>query len=210
MCEFSGKLNAWLDRELPPEEAADLDRHVEGCAECRARVDAYKRVSSQIDAYCDEALVSGARPRTNLWTAAAAAAGVAATLGALFLVWPKPRLQTPAFPSRQQAAPVSANLAEGTVVAPAPPIQRVSRPQAARSAQVQKVDTAQAENQSPYFIPEQPVIHIAIPADEMFPPGALPQGMHFVADVTLASDGSAEGMRLRPRLAGFERSTVQP
>ena len=28
MCEFSGKLIAWLDRELPASEAADVERHV--------------------------------------------------------------------------------------------------------------------------------------------------------------------------------------
>jgi hypothetical protein len=54
------------------------------------------------------------------------------------------------------------------------------------------------------------MIQIAIPADEMFPPGAVPEGMHFVADVTIAADGSAEQLRLRPRLAGFERRTTQP
>jgi len=59
-------------------------------------------------------------------------------------------------------------------------------------------------------MPQEPVIQIAIPADEMFPPGAVPQGMHFIADVTISPDGSAERLRLRPRLAGFERSTVQP
>jgi hypothetical protein len=54
------------------------------------------------------------------------------------------------------------------------------------------------------------MIQIAFPADEMFPPGAVPEGMHFVADVTISPDGSAERLRLRPRLAGFERSTIQP
>jgi hypothetical protein len=54
------------------------------------------------------------------------------------------------------------------------------------------------------------MIQIAIPADEMFPPGAVPEGMHFVADLTIAADGSAERLRLRPRLAGFERRTTLP
>ena len=53
-------------------------------------------------------------------------------------------------------------------------------------------------------------IQIAIPADEMFPPGAVPEGIHFVADLTIAPDGSAERLQLRPRLAGFERRTTQP
>jgi hypothetical protein len=56
----------------------------------------------------------------------------------------------------------------------------------------------------------QPAIEIAFPADEMFAPGAVPDGIQFVADVTIAPDGSAERLRLRPRLAGFERRTTQP
>jgi hypothetical protein len=67
-----------------------------------------------------------------------------------------------------------------------------------------------AQNQNSYTLPDEPVIQIAIPADEMFPPGAVPEGMHFVADLTIAADGSAERLRLRPRLSGFERSTTQP
>jgi hypothetical protein len=71
--------------------------------------------------------------------------------------------------------------------------------------------SAPAQDSSTHFaLPSEPVIQIAIPADEMFPPGAVPQGMNFVADVAIAADGSAERLRLRPRLVGFERSTVQP
>jgi hypothetical protein len=60
------------------------------------------------------------------------------------------------------------------------------------------------------MLPDEPMIQIAIPADEMFPPGAVPEGMHFVADMTIAPDGSADRLQLRPRLAGFERRTTKP
>jgi hypothetical protein len=60
------------------------------------------------------------------------------------------------------------------------------------------------------ILAEEPVIRIAIPADEMFPPGAVPEGIRFAADLTIAADGSAGRLRLRPRLAGFERRTTQP
>jgi len=76
--------------------------------------------------------------------------------------------------------------------------------------QNQNENSALAQNQNAYSLPDEPVIQIAIPAEEMFPPGAVPEGMHFVADVTIAADGSAERLRLRPRLAGFERRTTQP
>ena len=46
--------------------------------------------------------------------------------------------------------------------------------------------------------PEPAAIQIAIPADEMFPPGAVPAGVNFVAELSIAADGSAEQLRLRP------------
>jgi hypothetical protein len=75
---------------------------------------------------------------------------------------------------------------------------------------VREANAVPAQNQDAYVLPDEPMIQIAIPADEMFPPGAVPEGMHFVADLTIAADGSAERLRLRPRLAGFERRTTQP
>jgi hypothetical protein len=43
-----------------------------------------------------------------------------------------------------------------------------------------------------------PAIEITIPAEAVLPPGAAPAGATFVADVTIASDGSAQQFRLRP------------
>ena len=85
MCDFSGKLIAWLDRELPAEEAAEVERHLAGCSECRSGVDAYKRVSGEFDAYCDAAMASNARRGTPRWVPVASAAGAVAALVALFL-----------------------------------------------------------------------------------------------------------------------------
>ena len=53
-------------------------------------------------------------------------------------------------------------------------------------------------------LPGAPAVEIAIPADAIFPPGAVPAGVSFTADVTMASDGSAEQIRLRPQLTEFE------
>ena len=85
MCDFSGKLIAWLDRELPAEEAAEVERHVEACSECRSDVDAYKRVSSEFDAYCDEAIASSARRGMPRWVPVVSAAGAVAALVAAVL-----------------------------------------------------------------------------------------------------------------------------
>jgi hypothetical protein len=41
-------------------------------------------------------------------------------------------------------------------------------------------------------------VQIAIPAEAMFPPGAMPEGMSFIAEVSIGADGSVERLRLRP------------
>jgi len=44
----------------------------------------------------------------------------------------------------------------------------------------------------------EPAIQIAIPADAMFPPGAVPEGFTFLANLSVAPDGSVQGVRLQP------------
>jgi len=44
----------------------------------------------------------------------------------------------------------------------------------------------------------EPSIQIAIPVEAMFPPGAVPEGITFIADLSVAADGSVEGLRLQP------------
>ena len=41
-------------------------------------------------------------------------------------------------------------------------------------------------------------IQIAIPGDAVFPPGVVPEGVNFIADLSIAADGSAERLHLRP------------
>ena len=57
--------------------------------------------------------------------------------------------------------------------------------------------------------PAGPAIQIAIPGQAIFPPGALPEGINFVADVSIAADGSAQRLRLQPQLAAFARGSNQ-
>jgi hypothetical protein len=40
-------------------------------------------------------------------------------------------------------------------------------------------------------------VQIAIPAEAMFPPGAMPKGLNFVAELSIAPDGSVKQVRLR-------------
>jgi hypothetical protein len=51
---------------------------------------------------------------------------------------------------------------------------------------------------------------MAIPADAVFPPGAVPEGVSFTADVSIGPDGSAQQIRFRPLMAGLERRTTEP
>lgn len=211
MCDVSGKLIAWLDRELPAEEAAEVARHLADCSECRSSVDAYKRVSREIEAYCDLAFESGTRPREISWGPVAAGAGAVAALVALFLAMPHRHVIPHAFHPPQAAVAASpAIVATAVPVSVSPTTQRVHRRQDVTPESSQNSNAAPVQNQNAYLPPNEPMIQIAIPADEMFPPGAVPEGIHFVADLTIAADGSAERLRLRPRLAGFERSTTLP
>jgi anti-sigma factor RsiW len=210
MCDSPGKLIAWLDHELPAEEAAEVERHLAGCSECRSNVDAYKRVSVEFDAYCDEAITSNDRRGMPRWAPVATAAGAAAALLVLFLILPRTRGKSPALQSPETTATVLPAAVAEVLSAPVRPVRRVHRRPLVGPAQNQDENSALAQHPNTYTLPEERVIQIAIPAEEMFPPGAVPEGMHFIADVTISADGSAERLSLRPRLAGFERRTTQP
>jgi hypothetical protein len=59
---------------------------------------------------------------------------------------------------------------------------------------------AQASRVEERFTQGQPMdaaIQIAIPAEAMFPPGAMPAGVNFIADLRIAADGSVQQVRLR-------------
>ncbi len=210
MCEFSGKLIAWLDRELPAEEAAEVERHLQACPECRGCLDAYERVSCEFAAYCDDAMASSESHKVRGWVAAPIAAGAATALVALFLLLPRTRVEQPSLHTQQIANAASPALVAKVEPALASPVHRVHRRQGAPAAAIQNAKAMPAQSQAAFVPPDEGIIQIAIPADEMFPPGAVPEGMNFVADVTIAADGSAERLRLRPRLAGFEGGTTQP
>ncbi len=210
MCDFSGKLIAWLDSELPVQDANEVERHLPACSECRSQLEAYKKISAELEAYCDAAITPNAGSGTPAWIPAVSAVGATAALAALFLLLPRTRVEPPSFHPSPEAAEASSPAVAKAFPAAIRPIQRVHRRPAIAPTQVQNSDVALKQNQNFYLLPEEPVIQIAIPADEIFPPGAVPEGMNFSADLAIAADGSADGLRLRPRLIGFERRTTQP
>ena len=211
MCDFSRKLIAWIDVELPADEAAEVKRHLEICVECKTSAISYERLSGAIVAYCDESLTVKTRVHSSHRTIVASAAGAIAAVIALLLLWPRTRMR-----SQQLSLPQPTLVAAPSVATAAPVhIRPVSKDYPRRAVRAvagftkrQDAFLPPSPAESVYSVPpNQPVVQIAIPAEEMFPPGAVPEGMHFAADMMIAPDGSAESLRLRPRLAGFERRT---
>ena len=207
MCDFPGRLVAWLDGEMPEGEAAEVRRHVQSCVECRSRVDAYERVSKAVNSYCDEAVTTKVHRGAVRWELVLSAAAVVGI--ALLMAFPRARVeQTLAQQTLGQQAAAAAPALHDAAVGSAARVfetapasgKKIHRRRAAVPARIQNTNWVAAE----------PGIQIAIPADAMFPPGAVPEGINFVAEVSIAPDGSAQGLRLQPRLVGMERRSTQP
>ncbi len=185
MCDFSGRLIAWMDSELEANEAAVLERHVRACAECRARVAAYEDVSRGFAAYCDvvleTAMVTKIHRKLPRWVPVVAGAAAVAVVVLVLASLPRTVKQIPVVPRVAEARPP---IAPRTVTNTPNPVQRRH---AAAHRKTQTANWAVAE----------PAIQIAIPGDAMFPPGAVPEGVNFVANLSLA-DGSVQGLRLQP------------
>jgi len=212
MCDRSDKLILWLDRELPQDEAADVQRHLQTCGECRRCLAAYKHVSDSIDAYCDAAIESPVPQWLPSWTPALAAAAAAAVLFLVVARGPIARgpgeRPLPNAPVTAVSSPTLVHHNEGqpevraALNPPPAPAHKRSRTIPAvspvqgggRAQQTQSLNPAQNAS----WIPSQAAVEIAIPAEAMFAPGAVPQGVSFSAELVIAPDGSAQQLRLRP------------
>ena len=189
MCDFSDKLVAWLDRELSMDEASNMERHLWVCSECRTRVDAYRKISVAVDAYCDAASSTSMRRVVPL--PALTVIGAAAAVLTLFLLRPYTHVEKPL------AIPPPAVSSQAIVrEAPPSPIKQVHRRHSAPPAH-----SAPAQ-----WLPSEQAVQIAIPAEALLPPGAAPEGVNFVADLTIAPDGSAQRLRFESQLVAVERS----
>jgi anti-sigma factor RsiW len=189
MCDFSGRLIAWMDGELAENEAAEVERHVQACSECRECLSACEDASRGFAAYyAATARVEKAPAKTRrvpLWVPAAAAiAAIAAMLVLVFM-----SRATKQAPVVQQVATVPAPAAATKIAEPtSPPVQQVAK----RHVVVHKKQRATD------FAFAGPAIQIAIPAEAMFPPGALPEGVTYIANLSLAPDGTVQGIQLQP------------
>jgi len=220
MCDLEGKLTAWLDGELVSADAADVQRHVQFCVECGARVEAYRQVSVAFERYCDayseSVLAPQNRRRLSRPTVAiSGAAALAAAVAALFLIAPGARVRlSPA----GNPAPVTTGIAasQPTQAAEIPPGVRPepaplvpASPDLARAKPIEHA-ALRPQRQGTDWLKSEPTVEIAIPADAIFPPGAAPESVGFTADVTIAPDGSARQIRLRPQFTEFERRSTRP
>jgi hypothetical protein len=162
MCEYSGRLIAWLDHELPGEEAANVERHVGQCAECRHAMREYEEVSAAFLMCYEAAITVEGRRKTPLWVLGGIAA--AAVLVAILLA--QPRAQSLALVPQSPRPPAFALQIVET------PRRIVAVRRRRRPAPIQS-----------QWIAVEPTIEVALPADALFPPGAVPLGFSFIADV---------------------------
>lgn len=174
MCEYSGRLIAWLDRELPDEEATNVAWHLGQCAECRQAVRAYEEVSGAFlacyEARCARKAASDpSRANASVWMMGGLAA--AAVLVALLLVQPRTERLTIHVPS----PPHAPQIAFEKPAAPVPILHVYSR----RSPAPASVESPVR----PQWIFVGPTVEVALPAEALFPPGAVPPGFSFIADV---------------------------
>jgi hypothetical protein len=204
MCDHSGKLVAFLDQELDHAEVARLEQHLKGCADCRQQLSRYEQASNLFHAYCDAALVAAqARRERRRWMVPViSGAAVAALAAGILLFFLHPKAKTPSLPGTAKTAPPAA-------FETAPPLAPPLAPGTPLQVHRRRVPPP-TRRELADWVPAEPAIEIAIPADAMFPPGAVPDGLSFTADVSFAPDGSAQQMRLRPRLVNFERGAPQP
>ena len=194
-CDCSETLVAWLDGELSTDEAAHLEQHLAACLECHTKADAYKKVSVTVQAYCDAATTSETHRATPLRVLPYVGAAAAAAALAFFLLQPRPR-ESAVQPAPATPSVVAIPDAKPASLAPSPHIKPVRVRHSAEPLQGLQTNSPTAES----------AVQIAIPAEALFPPGAFPQGVAFVADLSIAPDGSPQRLHLEPQLIQFERS----
>jgi hypothetical protein len=164
MCEYSGRLIAWMDGELPGEEAAEVELHVRQCDKCGRNVNAYAEISQSFLACYETAMTAQPRRTTSRWALGALVAA-AAILAVILLVQPRVEQLSVFVPPPPHAPAMAFEKPLGPMVRVRP------RPRATHAPVVQP------------WIAVEPSVEVAFPADALFPPGAVPEGFSLIADV---------------------------
>lgn len=201
MSECPGRLIAWLDTELPSEEAAAIEQHVSSCRMCRERIAMYRRIDADVRAYRKSVMEAKFHRRAGEWLlASGAAAFAAAGVLALFTVVPPAQVAPPPGPAGPLVArpPVHPNELAGLV----PPRVQRAEVQAVPKRVMKPSRTHRAASATGLadlnWVPAEPAIEIVIPAEAVFPPGAIPEGVSFNANLTIGADGFPQRLRLWP------------
>ncbi len=183
MCEYENSLIAWIDSELEADVALEIERHLRICASCSAKADQYKEVSSAFAAYHAAAPIwKSSFP----WRWASVATGFAAAAAMILWMLPQPVEQLPPY-SPKAAEPPAMAFAKQPVSIPAP-VKKVHHQAIAKRNEIPPAAWTGLE----------PSIEIAIPADAIFAPGAVPPGFTFAADLSIGGDGSPRFLRVQP------------
>lgn len=203
MCEYSKRLIAWMDGELAESEAAEIEQHVRACPACGKCVSACEEVCHEFAAYY--AAFTQIRPvapsqKASSWVPIAASIAAVALVAAIAFV---PRStkqvltlqQAAAIPSTVETSPIAETAAPRSQPAAEDPYLS-HRQKATRVGHPRH--TTKLESTKAKWAMIEPAIQIAIPADAMFPPGAVPEGVTYFANVSLGADGSVRGIQLQP------------
>jgi Putative zinc-finger len=206
MCDWEDRLVAWLDRELPEDEAADVQRHLKLCAECRKRADAYERTSIEFNAYCDAVSRVDERPRMLSRKTAMLGAGAVAAVVAFALLARYPHRPVTNQPMRalEETDP---RASAGKAASPSASPSQTSPIKVSSSRRGRRRDLiAASQKQDANLLPTGPAVQITIPAEAVLPPGAAPAGENFLVDLSIAPDGSTQRIWVSTQLTGFERT----
>jgi hypothetical protein len=217
MCDYSGRLVAWLVREVGADEDAEMERHVAACEGCRNCAVELERVSGKFKEYC-KALAQSKEGRKAVRAAPLSWAAAAAVV--LVLIFAVPRRHTVSPVQKPAVAAVAGTSSSPSVTRKT--IDKVAaRFKAGLNAPRRRTAAYGAGNaaccgptevqaQNAAWMAEEPAIQIALPAAAMFPPGAVPEGVNFVVDLSIGTDGSARQVRRQPQTSEFERRASQP
>jgi anti-sigma factor RsiW len=186
MMETHPNLSAWLDDELPVNEATAVARHVESCEVCSRECTLIREASTGLQQYCDATLTAHlAKPKATRWVPALAAFAALLAI-AIFLALPRKRSVAPT----QIPAPVAS-------AAPAP-VQSLQPQSPVVHKHVHRNRTVSVPQQPAVSWPAtDTAVEIAIPADAVFAPGALPEGTRLLGEMRFAPDGTLREIRLR-------------
>jgi|SRR5579872_1207651 len=183
MCDYEKSLVAWIDGEVEADIALELERHLQICENCSAKASQYREVSRAFAAYC--AAVPIQKTRSGWRWMTAGAAGLAAAAAMILWTLRLPVEQLPLQVPKTEHPPA---IAFETV--PPAPVKNLHRQTVAKRNQVPEPSVTGLE----------PFVEIAIPADAIFAPGAVPPGVTFTAALGIGDDGSPRILRLQPGL----------